>query len=431
MKKKGYLFLSVLLLLALPMLVFAGGAQEEEKTELVFWTHDHGPMVDTHNQLIEEYQTEHPNITVVYRPFPWTEFETAIVTNIATGGGPDLFGCWDLWTAPFADKGLLSPVDHEAFGYESIKDMKDDFVYGSLGISSRAGKTYGVPFEFNSYCLYLNSDQYREVGLNPEVDAPRTWDELIEIAKKLVIMDSSGNFKREGFDLFYLGPLITAYYTNPFFAQAEATWFNEDETECVLDSEEAIKAMELVGSFVNTHKIGSPKAGNLNPTMGEQDFIDEQTSMIFAAPWLESVLKDKPIGDHYRIAPLPQMKGGKKATHIYGWYWTVASPSENKKEAWSFINFVSQNQLLWYENVSFIQPRSPEWMTSPEASEVKTDYFDVFVDGFTFGETVPFTTHFTELSDSLNKAYEDIMFNNANVRDVMERAKQEVDAALK
>lgn len=407
-------------------------AQPVEKVTLVMWTHDHGPLVDMHNQLIEEYQNENPNVTVEYISFPWVEFGTSLTTNMAAGTGPDIFGCWDLWTANFADKGQLNPVNHRILGYDSVEAMKEDFIKDSLQISTRGGKIYGIPFEYNSYCLYINTDHFKEIELDPEVDYPKTWEELIDIAKKLVVIDDDGNFVREGFDFMYIGPQVGLYYTNMFYAQAGASWFNDDETECLINSPEGIKAMELIGSFVNEHKIGSPKAGNLNPSMGEQDFLDGQTSMMITAPWFETVLKDFPTGDHYIVVPLPQMEDGKKkATTMYGWYWTVTESSDKKDEAWKFIDFVSKRQVDWYKNVSFIQPRHPEWMDTPEAKEVESKYFDIFIDAFDYGVTAPFTTIISDLYDANYKVFEAVMYENANVKEAMDQLKEEVDSALK
>ena len=56
----------------------------------------------------------------------------------------------------------------------------------SEGIGNRKvdDKIYGLPFEVEPMAMYYSVDAFNEAGLN-ENDVPKTWDQLIEVAKKL------------------------------------------------------------------------------------------------------------------------------------------------------------------------------------------------------------------------------------------------------
>ena len=66
--------------------VFSGGQTGgvEEPVEVVYWTHDFAPIVETVNTLIPEYEAANPGVKIEYINFPWTEFETALATFLAT-----------------------------------------------------------------------------------------------------------------------------------------------------------------------------------------------------------------------------------------------------------------------------------------------------------------------------------------------------------
>ena len=59
------------------------------------------------------------------------------------------------------------------------------------------GNAYGFPLWFYGYLNYLNTKQFKEVGLDPDKDAPQTWTQLGEVAKRLTIKDDK--FVRQGF----------------------------------------------------------------------------------------------------------------------------------------------------------------------------------------------------------------------------------------
>ena len=62
------------------------------------------------------------------------------------------------------------------------------------------GKTWSIPFQRSTIVLYWNKDAFKEAGLDPE-KAPATWDEMVEMSKKLVKKDASGNMARWGVEI--------------------------------------------------------------------------------------------------------------------------------------------------------------------------------------------------------------------------------------
>ena len=59
------------------------------------------------------------------------------------------------------------------------------------------GKIYGVPMEVEPMAMYYSVAAFEEAGLN-ENDVPQTWDELLEVGKKLTTDKRYGVlFRRE------------------------------------------------------------------------------------------------------------------------------------------------------------------------------------------------------------------------------------------
>ena len=47
------------------------------------------------------------------------------------------------------------------------------------------GKIYQMPMEFNTFCLFVNTDLYKKAGLDPDKDYPKTWDDLASVGQKI------------------------------------------------------------------------------------------------------------------------------------------------------------------------------------------------------------------------------------------------------
>ena len=48
------------------------------------------------------------------------------------------------------------------------------------------GQYYGIPFELSNYVGWINIADMKEAGLNPATDKPKTWEQFVEVAKKLM-----------------------------------------------------------------------------------------------------------------------------------------------------------------------------------------------------------------------------------------------------
>ena len=76
----------------------------------------------------------------------------------------------------------------------SAQDHADAFIAGAI----QDGKVYGYPIWFYGFCNYLNTKQFKEVGLDPERDQAQTYAQLGEVAKRLTIKQGN-KFVRQGF----------------------------------------------------------------------------------------------------------------------------------------------------------------------------------------------------------------------------------------
>src|SRR5690606_36114014 len=98
---------------------------------------------------------------------------------------------------------------------------------------------YCMPYNNSTPLLYYNGDLYREVGLDPDTDAPTTWDELLEVAS-LFAQHENGQLTRWGIGL----AASPGWLMDAFLGQAGGRFLNEDGTEFVFDGEAGIAVFD-------------------------------------------------------------------------------------------------------------------------------------------------------------------------------------------
>jgi len=399
----------------------------EEEITIKFWTHEHPPMKALTEEIAGMYEAENPNIKIEFETFPHVDYETTLITAIAGGEGPDAYDMGD-WNIPaYYEKNMIAPVEPESFGFGSLEEMEAQWLPRSLEGFKIDGGIYGIPMEFNTFCLFINPDHFEEIGLDPEEDYPKTWTDVANIGSELKIVED-GIWEREGFDLPYHDAVWTMIVATPFFEQMSASIINDEGTECTLDSPEAIEAFTTYVELITKYETGTPNVGMNTSTEPNLDYASGELSMWITGPWAPPTFEGQPLEETYMVVPLPQTEDGvKEATILYAWSWAVNPQSENTAEAWRWINYLSSFQERFLTEVGYIQPRLG-WLDSEAA--LGTKYLDVFIDDMQKGSYMVRTTKFGEISSALHKAMERCILDGQDVETSLNIAKDEIDAAL-
>lgn len=131
----------------------------------------------TYRQIFAKFHTAHPNITVNFKPYKSTEYNTILSTGLTQAGGPDVMQlrAYGL-VQPLIQAGDLVPLEGKVAGLANFDKTALD---GSRG--KKDGKVYGVPLEMATFQVYYNKDTFTKYNLQP----PTTWDQLISVAKTL------------------------------------------------------------------------------------------------------------------------------------------------------------------------------------------------------------------------------------------------------
>jgi multiple sugar transport system substrate-binding protein len=182
------------------------------------------------------FKQNYPNMTVQYDISPtFSEYFVKIQTQIAGNSPPDYMLMHETRQRSFAAQGLLLPLDE----YQQALPMPlppEDYI-GAIERKYN-GRFYTWPSGYGEFVIAYNKDLFDQAGV-PYPQDNYTWEELVNTAKKFTRLPDTFGFT--GWD--NLGTLNQWYATLKAYG---GETFNEDDTECLLNTPEAIATFDLI-----------------------------------------------------------------------------------------------------------------------------------------------------------------------------------------
>jgi len=154
-----------------------------EQVTLTFASFSTGPDTDVFQKIIENYQAEHPNITIDMKVLPAQGFREQIDTQLAAGQGPDIVrGGFRGDFGHYAAAGsLVDLTPYLDAGYS------DDFLPASWAVVTPGDKTYALPLLTDTFGVFYNTDYFEQMGVQvpQSMDECWSWDEFTALARRV------------------------------------------------------------------------------------------------------------------------------------------------------------------------------------------------------------------------------------------------------
>lgn len=148
-----------------------GGGGDAEPVTIEWWhIQNNDPGMSNWQAVADQFEAEHPNVTINVTVMENEAFKAAIQTNMQAGDVPDLFQSW-------GGGGLLQQVDAGLVRDISaeVADVVDDLT--GVGSFEFDGKLYGLPWKVGMVGFWYNADLFAQAGLDAPAD---DWDALLE-----------------------------------------------------------------------------------------------------------------------------------------------------------------------------------------------------------------------------------------------------------
>jgi multiple sugar transport system substrate-binding protein len=225
--------------------------------------------------------------------------------------------------AAFGAAGAMSPLD-DYLAASAEYDI-DDFSPGQQDYGKYDGETLGLTLSTEPMIQWYRTDLYDELGLEPAT----TWDEYLANAKAL---------KDAGHDgvLMGFGPNVSWWWMTLVWSFGGELY--DDQLHPTVDSPEAVEATKYLQSLLEYAPDGAISA-NGDDVMFK--FLGQDIGSIIQYSGYYGFTKDPSVtdfGDAIGTAKMPL--GAVDITHLAGWNIGIPADSEDKDNAWKFLEFV-------------------------------------------------------------------------------------------
>ena len=396
------------------------------------------PQMRDIQEFTDEFNREHPDITVRYVTLPENEARARITQDVATKAGQFDVVMIGTYEAPIWGRNdwLTDLTDYALDDKEY--DLDDLMPAVRKGLSAD-GALFAVPFYGESSMLMYRKDLFEQAGLTMP-DKP-TWTEVAEFARQLKTPDRAGICLRglPGWGE-QLAPLDTVI--NTFGGR----WYDED-WNAQLTSPETAKAVSFYIDLIND--AGEPGAPNAGFSECLTAYTQGQAAMWYDATVAAGPLEDpevsKVVGRNgYAPAPVEE-------TDWSGWLWAwslaIPKTAKDPDAAWEFVSWATSKEYIRMvgEDLGWerVPPGSrlstyeiPEFVEAGKGSaEVTLDALKTIDPNRATVDPVPYTgiqyvqiPEFQDLGTRVSQQFAAVLAGNKSVEDALETAQGEAEA---
>lgn len=356
------LFLGLLLML-LPSMVSA--------TELTMFypVAVGGPLTKLVDNLVQEFQAEHPDITVkaIYSG-NYSDTMTKAMTALKGGTPPHLSVILSTEIFTLIDNDAILPFDDLVTSAEE-KQWLDSFYPALMANSRTSGKTWSIPFQRSTIVMYYNKDAFRKAGLDPE-KPPATWEELVDMGSKLVTKDADGKVTQWGVEIPSTG--YPYWMFGALCRQNSEVLMNEAGNEVYFQKPEVVNALQFWQDLGKKYQImpeGTIEWGTLRT-----DFLEQKTAIMWHSTGNLTAVKTNATFD-FGVAMLPAKKERGTPTGGGNFYIFKQTTPEERKAALTFIQWMTQpvRTAQWSIGTGYLGTRADAYET-----ELLKDYVKEF-----------------------------------------------------
>ncbi|TWK25534.1 putative ABC transporter substrate-binding protein YesO [Bacillus licheniformis] len=428
MKRLLFGIFSLLLMFAMWGCSNSKSANSQDGKTLTMWVHvsddsEEGKVyqkrVDAFNKKYASENVE-AKIDFIPRSGNGGGYEDKVNAALTTNTLPDVITLDGPNTAAYAKSGVIAPLD------EYIKDQ-DDLLPSIKQQGTYQGKLYAIGVSESSVGIYYNKKMLKDAGVNlktlPTVENPWTWDEFLELCKKL-----KNKYDKPAIDMqLQSKDEMLTYALLPFVWSAGGDVLSKDgkKAEGVFNDKLTVEAMTFIQTML--------KEGYTTRTPVKQAFETEKYPMKMSGVWTVTDMETNFPNVDYGVMPYPVSPKTKKLVSPSGsWQFAMTQTSENKEWAAKLVDWMTnkESNLELSRSIAALPVRySSEKVLAKEFS----DEMNVFLQQLKeTGHARPVTPAYPQVTRAFQQAIDDISFfdQHQDIQPVLDTRAKEMQSAI-
>ncbi|MGD9840903.1 MAG: extracellular solute-binding protein [Candidatus Bipolaricaulis sp.] len=415
--------------IAVALLAMGAVAMAANPVKITFWTHEDPNRTPLEEEYIRRFEALYPHVTIERVTYPSAKIAEVLLTAFAAGQGPDMFNLEINDAYPYLVMGRVAPLRPEWVGYADVDTILGAYLEGTLDPVYRDGQLYGLPLELTIWSVFVNKKYFREVGLDPDTDYPRTWEQMMEVSEKLVIREGE-IIKRRGFDFRY------GYYLEwllPMVEQLGGSFLSPDGQTAIINDEAWLQVLRYLQQWGPRGKnLGSP---TYKAARSLFNFDRNEVTMCLSGFYqIARIRNDNPAfyeSGEWMVIPFPVFENAVRdtAAHYYGHYYMVNAQSsrETQEWTWRFIAYMLSNPEEYLTKAGLIQPRKDLLASDVYAAQ---PFGDVFAADMARSSLVQLHVANPEFKQLLDDAVKAVMLQGVTPEDALATLRRKANEVL-
>ncbi len=319
-----------LALAALAAGALAGCAPREKGVTLRFW--GMGREGEVVQELVPEFEREHPGVHVVVQQLPWTAAHEKLITAYVGRSTPDVSQLGNTWVPEFAALQAIEPLRPwiaKGTGLDS-----SSFFSGIWDTNVIDGEPYGVPWYVDTRLLFYRKDILRRAGYDHVPQDWAGWKQAMHAVKRVIGPDR--------FPIF----LPTNEWNPPVIAglQSGSTLLKDGDTRAAFRDSAFRSGFDF---YISLFREGlAPGISGNEISNVYQEFTRGYLTMWITGPWNMGEMRNRlpdSLQGAWACAPLPGPTGAASGVSLAGGSSLVLyRASRHKAEAWAFIQYLER-----------------------------------------------------------------------------------------
>lgn len=377
------------------------------------------------NDLFAEFGRTSRDITLKATGVPvdnWAAFFDKVNTQIAGGVKYDIVQIATEGRELFAAANLLEPLD--AFiGRdrreldELLADVDPNLIKWNTESGSPDGRTYYLPGDFNTMCLWLNTDVVKRAGADIPTDE-WTWDDFYALGRQ--VKDRTGAFLYPATAEYFIGVM-------PWLTTNGASTMSADWKSATCDTPEAIEAAEFARKLVQDRLSPAPGGSFDRFTLT----IQGRMAAFGGGRWPILQVRSLRAVDKFELFAWPHNKARRGSP--VGWAgYPIFKTSENKDAAWTFVKFLvsEQGETYFARGGGTIVPARRSVAESPAFLDNSPRGSEKLYEALSYATPIPSPPRNNIIQREIEDIWGQILTGNTSAEDGMKKMQDEITANL-